>query len=287
MSRYRSSTGNLAFADDEPQRWDRDRFERIRSRGPEERDLFRYQEHERVGPRGGHRDVAIEERVDARSPRGARFQERERFFEDDRFGPPARRRTDFMEEPIPAEVANRALAPYRRRSRSIVERDIVDVPVRRQRPQFIRRQSSLDTFDRAPAPRYLDDYRLPADVPIPLPIRRPRSPPRRYREEAFEEIRYRDLPEKDFDEYRDIRVRRERHGRHRSHSRPARSARSVSSSSSDSVEEVVTTPAPPLIGKRGKTRMPKRLAHKKAVVEMGLPFEEEVCRLLCLQQLPC
>ncbi|KAF2423469.1 hypothetical protein EJ08DRAFT_652728 [Tothia fuscella] len=275
MSRFRSSTGNLAFADDGPQgpqRWDRDRFESMR-RAPEERDTFRYQEHERVGPRGAHRDVAVEERIEARSPRGARFQERERIFEEDRYGPPARRRTDFMEEPIPAEVANRALAPYRRRSRSIVERDIEAPPIRRPRPQFLRRQSSLDTFDRAPAPRYTDDYRIPAEVPIPLPIRRPHSPPRHYREKVFEEVSYRDLPEKKFDQYEDIRVRRERHGRSRS--RPA--ARSFSSSSSDSFEEVVkpAAPAPPAIGKKGKTRLPKRLAHKKAVVEMGLPFEEE------------
>ena len=34
-------------------------------------------------------------------------------------------------------------------------------------------------------------------------------------------------------------------------------------------------PEPPKIGKKGKTRMPKRLVHKKVVVEMGLPFEEE------------
>jgi hypothetical protein len=270
MSRFgRSSVGNLAYPDDEPQRWDRERFERMRTRVPEEREreYVRFEERERAGPRTAVRDVSLDARIDRRSPRGGRFEERERFFEEDRFAPPARRRTDFMEEAIPAEIANRALAPYRRRS--IVERE-VEVPARRPaRPQFLRRQSSLDTFDRRPVARY-DDYRLPADVPIPLPIRRPRSPPRaRYREE-IEEVRYRDLPE--VDEYRDIRVRRERSHRSRSHA--ANSARS-SSSSSSSLEEVAPTPAPANVGKRGKTRMPKRLAHKKAIVELGYPFEEE------------
>lgn len=29
--------------------------------------------------------------------------------------------------------------------------------------------------------------------------------------------------------------------------------------------------------RRGKTRMPKRLVNKRAVIELGYPFEEEVC----------
>jgi hypothetical protein len=56
--------------------------------------------------------------------------------------------------------------------------------------------------------------------------------------------------------------------------------RSASSSSSSFEEIEVAPPAPapappPQIGKKGKTRMPKRLAHKKAVAELGIPFEEE------------
>jgi hypothetical protein len=48
-----------------------------------------------------------------------------------------------------------------------------------------------------------------------------------------------------------------------------------SSSSSSSSFEEITVPEPPKIGKRGKTKMPKRLVHKKVVIDMGLPFEEE------------
>jgi len=249
MSRYRSNS--VAFEDEGPNRWDREKFERFRTRAPVEREDFRFDERDRYGPRGATRDVAVMDRVDRRGPRGY-YDDDVRYYEEDRYraGP---RRMDFIDEPVPAEVANRALAPYRRP----------------QRPQYIRRQSSLDTFDRRPMPRYGDEYRIPSDVPIPLPIRRPRSPPRRYRDE-YEEV-YRDGPSKgrEYDEYRDIRVKRER----RSRSRAPASVRS-SSSSSSSFEEI-TVPEPPKIGKKGKTRMPKRLVHKKVVVEMGLPFEEE------------
>lgn len=258
MSRRRSTSITV---EEGPQRWDREKFERFRSRGPSERDDFRFEERDRYGPRGAVRDVAVEDRFDRRGSHG-RFDEDIRFYEEDRYTP-GRRRMDFIDEPIPAEVANRALAPYRRR-------EFIDPPARRpMRPGMIRRQSSLDTFDRRPVPRYGDEYRLPSDMPIPLPIRR-RSPPRRYRDE-YEEVAYRDLPArgKEYDEYRDIRIKRER----RSRSRAPGSVRSASSSS-DSFEEI-TVPEPPKLGKKGKTRMPKRLVHKKAIVEMGLPFEEE------------
>jgi hypothetical protein len=269
MSRFRSSTGGLDYVDDEPQRWDRDKFERFSRRPPppgpahNRDDLEISIERERFPPRGPPPRVA------ERPPPRSRYEERDRYYEEERFAAPARRRTDFLDEPTTAELANRALAPYRRRT--IVERE-PSPPLRRPaRPQFLRRQSSLDTFDRRAMPRYGDEYRIPPEVPIPLPIRRPRSPPRsRYREDSFEEVRYKDGPE--YDEYRDIRIRRERHGGHRSRSRAATSVRSASSSSS-SFEEVV--PEPAKIGKKGKTRMPKRLAHKKAVAELGIPFEEE------------
>jgi hypothetical protein len=222
-------------------------------------------DRERFPPRGPPARVA------ERPPPRSRYEERDRYYEEERFAPPSRRRSDFLDEPSAAEVANRALAPYRRRP--IVERE-PSPPLRRPaRPQFLRRQSSLDTFDRRAMPRYGDEYRIPAEVPIPLPMRRPRSPPRRrHPDEEFEETRFKEGP--GFEEYRDIRVRRERHGGHRSRSRAAASVRSDSSSSS-SFEEIAPAPAQPQIGKKGKTRMPKRLAHKKAVAELGIPFEEE------------
>jgi hypothetical protein len=277
MSSLRNPDPDLAYGDLPPQRWDREKFERYsRGGGYDERD-FRFQERDRLG--GGRErrylDLEVTERTGPR-----RFEEHERFVEEDRYGPTARRRTEFLQEPIQSEVPKTAITPYRRKS--IVEREI-DVPIQRPRPtQLIRRQSSLDTFDRRPLPRYGDQYYIPPDVPIPLTIRRPRSPPRerdRYREHEFEEIRYRDLEPQCFEEYEDIRIRRERSSGPQRRKSAAKSIRSASSTSSSSFEEVETVEKKKTkveIGKRGKTRMPKRLAHRQAIIDLGLPFEEEV-----------
>ncbi|KAF2743427.1 hypothetical protein M011DRAFT_410538 [Sporormia fimetaria CBS 119925] len=277
---YRASTGDLSFIDDHPsrggQRWDRDRFERVRGRGPPpSHDHYRYSEHEK-GP-GFHRDVDIHADYNRRAPLVA---ERDRF-DEPRYGRP-RRRTELFDDPTPSEMANVALTPYRRKS--VVEKEL-DVAIRRPaRPGYTRRQSSLDTFDRRPLPRYheydRDEWRPPTNVDIPLPIRERRSSPRRFRErdDDFEEIRYREYErERERDqEYREVEVRREKSTRRaRSRSRAARSiaATSVRSSSTSSFEEI----APPraVMGKKGKTRMPKRLVKKQAIIDLGYPFEEE------------
>ncbi|XPS77462.1 hypothetical protein M3J09_009488 [Ascochyta lentis] len=290
---YRSSTGNLASYEDEPprggQRWDRDRFERMRGgRGPpsrdDEHDHFRFQEHDRFP--GGRRDIDIHEDYDRRGPpsrQPARVQERDRFFEDERFerrAPP--RRNDLFEERTPSEVANQALAPYRRKS--VIDEDInVDLrsqvarPKKPARPQYIRRQSSLDTFDRRPLPRYGDiereEYRPPANVPIPLPVReRRRSPERRRFRESDEDLAYGDFGGgrgREREEYREVEV-----SRNKSRVRRSKSvAGSRRSSSSDSVSEIQLPRAN--YGKKGKTRLPKRLVKKQAIIELGYPFEEE------------
>lgn len=305
---YRSSTGNLDHYDDPPapprggggggERWDRARFESMRRGGPpgggdsrssrggrDDYDHFRFQEHDK-GP-GYHRDVDFHE---DRARRGPVVMERERFHEDERYGQPARRRTDIFEEPTPSEIANRALAPYRRKS--VVDKDInidIDInsrehrPARPARPQYIRRQSSLDTFDRRPLPRYGDveriernefhEYRLPPNVPIPLPIReRRRSPPRRFREEDdYEDIRYDDRGGRgrEREDYREVEVHREKSRVRRSKS----VAKSTRSSSISSFEEI--QPSRANYGKKGRTRMPKRLVKKQAVIDLGYPFEEE------------
>lgn len=304
MSVYRSSTGNLDRFDEPPrggggggERWDRDRFERMRrgggggggggsgssvggGRGRDDYEHFRFQEHDRFP--GGHRDVDIHE---DRQRQGARVLERERFHEDERFERPSRRPTDLFNEPTPSEVANQALAPYRRRS--VIDKDInihIDErrqqqPARPQRPGYIRRQSSLDTFDRRPLPRYTElerhEYRPPANVPIPLPIReRRRSPPRRFQEEDdFEEIRFDERGPRGRGEeaYREVEVHREKSRVRRSKS----IAKSTRSSSISSFEEI--QPSRATWGKKGKTRLPKRLVKKQAVIELGYPYEEEVC----------
>jgi hypothetical protein len=284
MSAYRSSAPSLPYVDDPPNRWDRDKFERERERNsrraPDDREYIRFEEKDRSVPGRSRRDLEIEIRDDRRPPPPrSRVEERDRFFEEDRY---VKRRPDFLDEPTPEHIANRALAPYRRRVE--LERELDPIPIKRPpRPQFIRRQSSLDTFDRRPLPRYGDELRAPPDVPIPLPIRRHRSPSRqRYREREYEEVKYRDFDEGRYDEYEDIRIKRERSRRRRSGSRAATSVRSSSSGSTTSFEKVervdkasVSISTKEERGKRGKTRMPKRLAEKKAIIDLGYPFEEE------------
>lgn len=328
---YRASTGDLSFVDDGPrgggERWDRDRFERMRG-GPESRgggrdrdssaggsraggsraggrtragsvagsgrpehDHFRFTEHERFP--GGHRDIDIHADYD-RPSRGPPVMERERFREDDRFSRPARRRQELFDEPTPSEVANQALAPYRRMS--VIEKNVIHEAPPSRRPvrpgQMMRRQSSLDTYDRRPLPKFNDfeapreEWRPPTNVAIPLPIReRRRSPPRRFQppEDDFEEIKFREFEReresrgRAHEEYREVEIKREKSKRRRSRSRAARSiaATSVRSSSASSFEEV-NVPIQEPVGRKGKTRMPKRLAKKQAIIELGYPFEEEV-----------
>jgi hypothetical protein len=220
---------------------ERDRMARFR-RGPDEREHVHFEE--RDGPRGSQ--IILDERFSERGPRG-RVQERERVYEEDRY----------PESRLPPPRPQVALAPYRH-----------------PRPQFIRRQSSLDTYDRRQMPRYGDEYRAPPDVPIPLPIRRPRSPERARYFEEYERESFRDETPED---YRDIRIREERRGKHRSksrmRSRSVRRRRSFSPSPSESSVEEVTKPT--LVGRRGRTKLPKRLARRSAVIELGYPFEEE------------
>jgi len=56
-------------------------------------------------------------------------------------------------------------------------------------------------------------------------------------------------------------------------SRSVRRRRNSSTSSESSFEEVKKEKN--VVGKKGRTKLPKRLAHKAAIIEMGYPFEEE------------
>ncbi|THW68720.1 hypothetical protein D6D19_08800 [Aureobasidium pullulans] len=283
----RHSSSDLAYGE-EPQRWDRDRFERYSRRAPApvaERETFRFSEHDRPG----HQDIRIEERIDRGPP-----PRREREFAEDAYGPAARpRRSDreLFGDRDPRELADLQLAPYRRKSivdREFEFRETRNVP----RPGLQRRQSSLDTFDRRPLRQYeRDEYRIPAGVPIPLPRRRSpsRGPPGGWHEEEYEDVRRRDYSPQA--SYRDVEIMREKSvHRRRGHrdrarsdarsvttKRSGRSARSSSSSSASSVTEVSrhSSPGPAKIGKKGKTRMPKRLVRKEAIINLGYPFVEE------------
>jgi hypothetical protein len=301
----RHSSNDLAYGEEpQAQRWDRDRFERYARRGPapvEERETFRFTEHDRPG----RQDIHIEERIDRGPP-----PRRERdVFAEDSYGPAARpRRSDreLFGDRDPRELADLQVAPYRRKS--IVDREFEFRETRNApRPGGLqRRQSSLDTFDRRPLRRFeQDEYRIPPGVPIPLPRRRSpsRGPPGGWYEEEYEDVRRRDYSPQD--SYRDVEIMREksvhrrRGNRSRARSdarssttkRSGRTTRSSSSSSSSSSRSSVTqvsrhskhskhsrhgSPSPPKIGKKGKTRMPKRLVRTEAIINLGYPFEEEV-----------
>ncbi len=218
-----------------------------------------------------------------------------------------------------------AVTPYRGPERTT--RDEIDIDIRRgaPRPGIMRRQSSLDTFDRRPVPRYeREEIRIPAYTPVPLPI------PRDDGFGDYQRGRYNE-PE----EYREVEIRRERSVRRtgggpKSHKSSKsskaksvstrRSSSSSSSSSNTTIQEVksrhsrshrapsmhesyhedIHTPGGLSIHesfhesvhggassvsdsitqiekkfKKGKTRMPKRLVRREAIMDLGYPFDEE------------
>ena len=185
------------------------------------------------------------------------------------------------------------------------------------RPGMIRRQSSLDTFDRRPSRRH-DEYRggerdLEIDIRhqsykpppvIDLPRPRPQEPHRstgRYTDRGREEDYYRDIgvSQPDYygdDTYRTVREREWVRNRSRARSKSRSRSRSSSASARESVRESVRSgrrgkyrdveeertehiileekPWP----RKGKTRVPRRLAHTTAIRDLGYPYHEEVSR---------
>ena len=338
MSRWggpRGSGDDLAYGD-LPQRWDRGRFERYG--GPPEPTRYEedYRFRERDAP--GRRDIAVADRIDERGP-GGQYEERDRFVEHDRYAqgytPGGRRkRTDreLFGDQDPREIAEMALTPYRRKS---VTRHDLDIDQRSQapRPGLLRRQSSLDTFDRRPIPRYERETRpIPVYTPVPLPIRR--EEPWGRGGDFEEDVRYREYDRPDH--YREVEIHRETstHGpRAKSHksAKSVKSAKSsktksrISSSSSSSTESFEQVEKDESVRgsrrggsvhesfhesyhgggqsfhesfhesihggtassvsesiqqtekkfKKGKTRMPKRLVRREAIMDLGYPFDEE------------
>jgi hypothetical protein len=296
MSRdpYRSS-GELRYPPRGGERWDSERLERERRSGGRE-EFFEERDTRFLGPprnpRARERSVDEIYERERRGPRG---------YEDDRY----ERRVEYHDEP--RFERERPIGRDRGPSVTIEkerEREYVreDPPAR---PAFLRRQSSLDTFDRKPMTRYVerdirerDEYGPPARyredarqaplaplTPVPLPRSRGLPPPRRYAErDYYDEIEiaepdyygdgdYRRYPER-------VREREIIRTKRRSRSRESRShkgsVRSISPASSTSSESVTTVSVKSEFPKKGKTRMPARLVSKKAIIDLGYPFEEEV-----------
>ncbi|TRX88972.1 hypothetical protein FHL15_010094 [Xylaria flabelliformis] len=285
MSRRRSDDEDLAYGE----RWDHNRlaFERDRF---EERDRY----FTRAPPRERVREASVDERfVERRAPRPWEEDSvRERKYHDGalqrrRSPPPDLERSIYLEKERDRE--------YRKPS-----------PPRRP-AGLLRRQSSLDTFDRRPAQRMYDrdreserdrdeyappshrrEYRPDPYEPIPLPRSRALPPPRMYAEHDFEEIKVTEpsrFGDDDFHGYpehvmeREI-VRTKKH-RDRSASRTSRttsrrsrsrraSSRSSSTSSSETGGTAITAKSE--YPKKGKTRVPLRLINIRAVVELQYPY---------------
>ncbi|RSL78249.1 hypothetical protein CEP51_008360 [Fusarium floridanum] len=279
------------------ERWDRDRFMFERARDKSRLD------DDRSYMRGGRGRDHSEERFDRRTNRS--------FDEDDM----VRDRRYYGDEPRYMPQREReAPPPFARRGVLEKERERDYFPRREsppRRPGFLRRQSSLDTFDRRPSRLFRereeyppparredvrrgsrDESRAPPYTPIPLPKTRGLPPPRRFADQGFyDDIKvaepdfygdddFRPYPERVREkEYTKSRSRRAvSRGRSRdSHSTRTRSVRSssYSSSSSRSSSSSGGTTVRSEYPKKGKTRIPAKLVSKRALIDLGYPFFEE------------
>ena len=241
------------------ERWDRDRFmfERSRDERSRQGDDDRYTMR---GGRGG-RDFSEDGRRERRFNRS--FEEDDmvrdrRYYEDDFRPMPRRERSPGFDRPV-------------------LERVVLEKEPSRRRPNFLRRQSSLDTFDRPhpifhqreeygpPARREdvrRDDYRAPPYMPIPLPKTKALPPPQ------YDE----DFPQERIHEREMVRHRRRGRSRDRDTSRSSSRSSSSSSSSSSSGGTTVRSEYP----KKGKTRIPAKLVSRQALIDLSYPFYEEV-----------
>lgn len=296
--------------------WDRQRFlyERDRDRQGDER--IRYEEDDHYY-RGGsrHRDLSVDDRYERRHSRP---------YEDDLVIRDSRR-VYYDDEPRHAS-RHRSPPPELERDRHVViQRDrIARSPSPPNRPAFLRRQSSLDTFDRRPKGYHVEEERYgpPARIPreefrprpyepIPLPRTRALPPPRRYADrEYYDEIRVSDPDYYGDEEFRTYPERvREREvirtkkrdvspsvksakssRTGRSHSHRASTVRSHSrsstgTSSSSGSSGGTTVTVKSEYPKKGKTRIPARLVSKRALIDLGYPFIEEGHTVVVLKAL--
>ncbi|KAI6784569.1 uncharacterized protein J7T54_006614 [Emericellopsis cladophorae] len=276
-----------------PERWDRDRFDY-------EQDRPRYDDDDRHYMRGGGRprDDYYDDRYERRNPRS---------YDDDI----VRERRYYEDEP--RHVPRREYAPeYERRAPPVMEREREYRRDRSpQRPAFLRRQSSLDTYDRRPMRKFYDqreeyppparredvaprdprdEYRAPPYTDIPLPKTKTKAlpPPRRYDDPYYDDIKvaepdyygdehYRPYPDRVRErEYvrrdrRDTSPATTRSTRTRTRRSSSPTSTTTSRSSSSSGGTTIKSEYP----KKGKTRIPARLVSKRALIDIGYPFTEE------------
>lgn len=320
-------------------RWERDHLDRDRFAGERdeirERDRF---EEDRVLMSGGRGRDRSEERLGSRYGRTSYEDDivrDRRYYEDDiRLD----RRPEPRREPLRDPLRDPLREPPREPPREPLERRVFVEKERDReyyrdssprRPTLLRRQSSLDTYDRRPLPKFFnqreelppparredilrEDYRAPAYTPIPLPKARGLPPPRRYDDRFYEDIkvehdrieegalaipaapvipperivereiiREKEKEKEKRSRSRDSRSTKRSHSHKRSHrgrshasKSSTRSSSSSSSSSSSGGTTVKSTKSE--YPKKGKTRIPARLVSKRALIDIGYPFIEEV-----------
>lgn len=151
-----------------------------------------------------------------------------------------------------------------------------------RRPAPLRRQSSLDTYDRPrgndlrflereeyPPPARREDIRASYGA---MPLPRSRGP----RPLELDEESFRGRPHRDHDRLREkevVKVRgRDSAGSVTTRTRTSRSSSSTSKETSPSRATSVRSEYP----KRGKTKIPSKLLSKRALMDMGYPFLDEV-----------
>ncbi|ROV89471.1 hypothetical protein VMCG_10224 [Cytospora schulzeri] len=297
--------------------WDRERFMAERGRDRFVDDRSRYDDDDDHYYKGGsgsrHRDLSVESRYERRPDRRPL---------DDDFVIRDSRRVYYDDPEPPRSARHRSPPPDLDRDRRVVielERDRHSSPSPPRRPAFLRRQSSLDTFDRRPKglfeeerygpPARREDFRPKPYEPIPLPRSRALPPPRRYAErEYYDEIRVSDPDYYGDEEFRSYpeRVRekeiirtkrrdyspssRSSHSRahtrsHRGSSRRSSSKSSTVTSSSASSSGGTTVTVKSEYPKKGKTRIPARLVSKRALIDLGYPFIEEGNTIIVLKAL--
>lgn len=290
MARYadpRSSGSSLNFAGERNggERWDQERFARERekvqrSRAPVVQDRERYEEHDHFEFRrdsgGRRRESSVDIFLSGRGgERRERHEDRDYFQKQERYGPPAliprggaQRYYDDELNSVDDSPSREQMIPFERRRRpSITAGRGPVIQARRPpgMPALIRRQSSLDTFDRKPMRRLRDP---PETIVIPTPSRRRRSPPRYVGRHYDDEIR---IAEPDYYGDEEFRGYREREVVRRRKAESDVEYREKIDEKYE-VEEQVEQPYP----RKGKTKMPKKLVSKRAIIELGYVFEEEV-----------
>ncbi|KAG8531671.1 uncharacterized protein KY384_003303 [Bacidia gigantensis] len=298
MSRY----GDYSPRGPPAERWTPERFERERGgRRSSVLERDRYEERDTYSSVGGNRrrDASADELY---SRGGGGTHEDDRYYDrQERFGPPARqpqgggrerdtryheedyesgrggRQTRYHEEDY--EVDSFAGSPTRGGRSRGYEDDRRFSAGRRNPPRpggLIRRQSSLDTFDRKPTrPRY-GPPRPPSPpeiIAVPGPGRHRRSSPPRYGSKGgYDDIgvaepdRYGD---DNFHGWKEREIETIRRRRRSSSPRP----RERELEREEIIQEDIITEQP--YPRKGRTKMSAHLVNKRALVDLGYPFEED------------